>query len=150
MFSFIYSSAWGTWAYLAACGLLWLFLTALWVGSLQPGFPGWLASHPRLMVALLGTDRMPAKPSRTLTRFYFFLAGGWTWILAWSWWLGPLIKEQFFRDVTTTKAYEIARISTIIVVAAYAATGFFAIGKAVSIWFKEIYAPSPNPGVPPK
>jgi hypothetical protein len=125
--------------YYAACAVLWALLAALWVASRQEGFPAWLEAHPKAMLALLGVSQLPKNALRTLRRFYFYLSGGWTWILVWSWWLGPWVKVYFFRSVTTSKGYDIARMSTMIVIASYAAAGFYAIGRGITIWFKEIY-----------
>ncbi|MBN1594871.1 hypothetical protein JW933_02990 [candidate division FCPU426 bacterium] len=128
--------------YYLACGLVWLGLTILASMAVRQGFPEWLRSHPKTMVCLLGTNRMPAKPVRTLRRFYLFLCGGFTWLLVWSWWIMPPVKNFFFKSIPTPVAFKIARISTLVVVIAYAAAGFFAIGRAVTIWFKEIYRPA--------
>ncbi len=125
--------------YYIACMIIWLGLTGAAAAALRPGFPEWLEAHPRVMLYLLGINRLPLNPSRTLKRFYLFLAGGWTWILVWSWWWMPLLKDYFFRSTPTPIAFRIARISTLIVVGAYAAVGFFAIGRSLTIWFKDIY-----------
>lgn len=133
-------------AYYSAAVLLWVFLAVMAVGTLRPGFTAWLQAHPRVRLNLLGTNQLPKNPERVLRRFYLFLAGGWTWILVWAWWLMPAIRAWFFKRVTTGKGYETAKIATLIVLAAYAVTGFYAIGKAVSIWFREIYAPESASG----
>lgn len=134
----------GTILYYAACVVLWLGLTALALLVLRPGFIAWLEARPGLRVWLLGTDRMPDKPAHTLRRFYWFLDGGWTWLLVWSWWLMPALRDHFFRSATQPAALQTARLSSIIVVLAYAATGFFAIGRGITIWYREIYAPLPR------
>jgi hypothetical protein len=135
----------GTMLYYTACVVLWLGLTALALLALRPGFSAWLEARPGVRVWLLGTDRMPDRPVRTLRRFYWFLDGGWTWLLVWSWWLMPALKNYFFRSATQPAALQTARLSSIIVVLAYAATGFFAIGRGITIWYREIYAPLPRP-----
>ena len=91
------------------------------------------------MVLLLGIDRLPLNPIRTLRRFYLFLSGGWIWLLVWSWGLMPLLKNVFYRNLPSLKAYQTARLATLILLIAYSAFGFFCIGKALNIWFKEIY-----------
>jgi len=126
--------------YYFACVFLWAGLIILAVMAIRPGFPEWLRAHPQIMVLLLGTNQMPAKPVRTLRRFYLFLTGGWTWLLVWSWWLMPAIRDFFFRSTPNPTAFQIARISSIIVILAYAGVGFFAIGRAITIWFREIYS----------
>lgn len=131
---------WEAWVYTIASALLWLFLATLGVAAWRPGFVEWLQGHPRLQMVLLGIDRLPSDPVRVLKRFYGFLAAGWTWILLWSWFLMPLLRTWFFRGVNGPRSFQLAQIATLIVVVAYAATGFFSIGKAVSIWYREIYA----------
>ncbi len=128
--------------YYAACIILWLGLTALAIMAGRRDFPLFLAARPRLMVLLLGTNRMPSRPLRTLRRFYWFLDGGWTWLLVWSWWLMPWVRDFFYRSTPNPTAFHIARISSIIIVLLYAIVGFFAIGRAITIWFREIYNPA--------
>lgn len=125
--------------YYSASILLWLFLALMAWASLQPGFVAWLRRNEKWMIVLLGTNQMPQKPEKTLKRFYLFLVGGWTWLLAWSWWLMPVIKTFFFREINNPTALRISRLSSMIVLLAYAGVGFFCIAKAVTIWFKEIY-----------
>ncbi|MEW6516352.1 MAG: hypothetical protein AB1439_05535 [candidate division FCPU426 bacterium] len=132
----------GTLLYYAACLALWLGLTVMALLVLRRDFIAWLEARPGLRVWLLGTDRMP--PARTIQRFYWFLDGGWTWILVWSWWLMPALREYFFRSATQPAALQTARLSSIIVVLSYAATGFFAIGRGITIWYREIYSPVPD------
>jgi hypothetical protein len=126
-------------AYYGISVFLWVLLAALGFGSLHPRFAAWLAAHPRTQLWLLGIDRLPAKPVLTLRRFYLFLSGGWTWLLLWSWWLMPLLKNSFYRNVPSLKAYQTARLATLILLVSYSAFGFYCIGKALNIWFKEIY-----------
>ncbi|MCK5243237.1 hypothetical protein KAR34_12385 [bacterium] len=128
--------------YYLACAFLWSGLMSLVVMAWRPGFPEWLTAHPKVMVLLLGTDQLPRRPVLTLRRFYLFLTCGFTWLLVWSWWLMPVIKDFFFRSTPTPTAWQVARISSIIVVLGYAAVGFYGIGKAITIWFKEIYSPT--------
>jgi uncharacterized membrane protein SirB2 len=128
-------------AYYVACGLLFSGLMTMVIMSIRPGFPEWLTQHSKLMMVLLGTNQLPKRPVRTLRRFYIFLTAGFTWLLVWSWWLMPLVKDFFFKSTPTPAAWQVARISSIIVVLAYAAAGFYWIGKAITIWFKEIYSP---------
>lgn len=125
--------------YYNAAATLCLGLITLAGLSFWPGFPAWLEKHPKVMLALLGINVLPLRPARTLKRFYLFLAGGLVWLLAWSWWLMPWLKRMFFHAVNSSRAYEYARISTLIVMAAYSALGFFCIGRAIFIWLKEIY-----------
>ncbi|MCD4814139.1 hypothetical protein K8S19_10665 [bacterium] len=125
--------------YYSASILLWVFLAVMAWAALRSGFPKWLREHEQAMLVLLGTNQMPANPEKTLRRFYLFLGGGWTWLLIWSWWLMPVVKDFFFREVSNPAALQISRISSGIVLFAYAGVGFFWIGKAVTIWFKEIY-----------
>lgn len=134
----------GSILYYTACAVLWLGLTSLALLVLRPGFITWLEARPGLRVWLLGTDRMPDRPARTLRRFYWFLDGGWTWLLVWSWWLMPALRDYFFRSATQPAALQTARLSGIIVMLSYAAAGFFAIGRGITIWYREIYAPLPR------
>lgn len=127
------------WVYYGASIFLAVLLAALGLVSLHPGFADWLGTHPRAMVLLLGIDELPPKAVRTLRRFYLYLSGGWVWLLAWSWWLMPILKNIFYRHVPSLKAYQTARLATLVLLLAYSAFGFFCIGKAINIWFKEIY-----------
>lgn len=129
-------------SYFVACSLIWMGLMVLVWFAFRTNFAQWLTNHRKAFFYLLGVQKLPNQPEKTLKRFYGFLAGGWTWILLWSWWFMPELKDYFFQSVETALAYKIARWSTLIVVAGYAAVGFFAIGKAITIWFKEIYAPT--------
>lgn len=131
-----------TWIYYLASCWLWLGLTVLVIFALRPGFPEWLRKHPAAMVKLLGTDRMPDQPGRTLRRFYLFLYSGFTWLLAWSWWVMPAVKKYLYQAVTSEQTYQIARYSTLGVYALYAAVGFFAIARGIMLWFKKIYGPA--------
>jgi hypothetical protein len=127
------------WAYYGVSIALAALLAVLGLASLHPRFADWLGARPRVMILLLGINQLPLKPVRTLRRFYLFLSGGWLWLLAWSWWLMPWLKNLFYRNVPSLKAYQVARTATLILLVAYSAFGFYAIGKALNIWFKEIY-----------
>lgn len=131
---------WGWIVYWVVAVLLWLFLTVMAVWSLFPGLARWLAARPRAQVFLLGINQMPDEPEKTLRRFYLYLDIGWTWLLLWSWWLMPWLKTWFYRGVASEKAYQLARVSTLVVLVAYSAFGFFCIGRAISLWFRRIYA----------
>jgi hypothetical protein len=126
------------------------FLLTLLLGSLAsaaawPGFPQWLTQHPRLMLALLGINLLPPDPVKTLRRFYWFLAGGWAWILVWTWWVMPSLREYFFSTAHSGQTMEMARWSTQLIMGAYAAVGFFAIGRSLIIWYREIYNRADRP-----
>jgi len=125
--------------YYVASVILWLGLTILAVGALFPGFVRWLSAHPQGMVLLLGVNRLPENAERILRRFYLYLDIGWTWLLVWSWWLMPWFKNFFYHNVNSERAFQVARYSTLIVLVAYSVFGFFCIGRAISIWFKQIY-----------
>ena len=126
-------------AYYGISVLLWVLLAALGLSSLHPRFADWLREHPRALLLLLGINQLPLQPARTLRRFYLLLSGGWTWLLVWYWWLMPLLKNNFYRNVSTLKAYQTARLATLILLVAYSAFGFYCIGKALNLWLKEIY-----------
>jgi hypothetical protein len=132
--------------YYGACALLWVGLTGLAVWSFQPSLAAWFAVHPRARAWLLGLERLPEDAPRVLRTFYLYLAGGWTWLLVWSWWLLPWFKLQFYRSAATAQAYRVARISMLVLVAATAVFGFFCIGKAIQVWRRDLYAPSLKPG----
>lgn len=131
--------AWLNSLYYGLSVLLWVILFALGMCSLHQQFATWLQLHPKVMLWILGINRLPTKPVRTLRRFYLFLASGWTWLLVWSWWIMPVLKNYYYYNLNSLKSYQIARISLMIILAAYSAFGFFCIGKSLSIWFKEIY-----------
>jgi hypothetical protein len=125
--------------YYGASVFLAVLLVVLGLASLHPRFADWLGDRPKVMILLLGINLLPLKPVRTLRRFYLFLSGGWIWLLVWSWWLMPWLKNLFYHNVPSLKAYQMARISTLILLVAYSAFGFYCIGKALNIWYKEIY-----------
>jgi hypothetical protein len=132
--------------YYGACALLWAGLTTLAVWSLRPSLAAWYGSHPRARAWLVGVERLPAQAPRALRAFYLYLAGGWTWLLVWSWWLLPWFKLVFYRSAGTARAYQVARTSLLVMVVATAVFGFFCIGKAVQIWRRDLYLPSLRPG----
>ena len=123
--------------YYLACVLLWLGLTILALLSLSNRFYDYLTRHPKFTLYLLGINIVPAVAD--LKKFYLFLAGGWTWLLVWSWWLMPWLKEYFFKTVSNPPTLQIARISSLVVIVSYTGVGFFFIGKSLTIWFKKIY-----------
>jgi len=125
--------------YYVACAVLWVFLTGMAVLAFIPAFPDWLRAHRRVTLWLLGIDQLPAEPAPILRRFYVFLAGGWTWLLVWSWWLMPAVKDVFYRSIHSTRSYHIARTATFVVLLAYVVFGFYCIGRAIYIWMKKIY-----------
>jgi hypothetical protein len=130
---------WWDGLYLGLSLLLWVVLFGLGSCSLHPEFAGWLQQHPKVMTLLLGINQLPLKPVRTLRRFYLFLASGWTWLLVWSWWIMPALKNSFYHNLNSLKSFQMARISMLIILIAYSAFGFYCVGKALNIWFKEIY-----------
>jgi hypothetical protein len=135
------------WAlYYGVCGLLWVGLTSLAVWSLRPSLAAWYAVHPRALAWLVGLERLPPRAPQTLRTFYLYLAGGWTWLLVWSWWLLPWFKVRIYRGAATAHAYQIARTSVLILVVATAVFGFYCIGKAIQIWRRDLYVPSLRPG----
>lgn len=137
-------------AYYVASVLLWLFLAFFAVWAWRPSLAEWLTAHPRARLLLLGTDRMPENARSTLFKFYGYLALGWTWLLAWSWWLMPASRNYFFSRVDSERAFQAARISTLVVLTAYTVFGFYCIGRALSLWWKKIYGPAGNSGRGPQ
>jgi hypothetical protein len=127
-------------AYYGVSVALWVFLTGLAVLAWLPDFPARLERHPRAMLVLLGVNRLQPDARPQLRKFYSYLAGGWTWILVWSWWLMPLCKQKFYPAAHSLKAFQLARTSMMILMISYAAFGFFCIGKAIQIWMKKIYS----------
>ncbi len=130
---------WYNGIYYGLCVGLWVVLAGLGIASLIPGFAAWLGQRPKMMILFLGIDRMPEKPVSTLRRMYVYLALGWSWLMSWSWWIMPALKNVIYHDVASLKAMHIARISMLILLVTYSVFGFFCISKALKIWFKEIY-----------
>ncbi len=121
--------------------LIWLYLAVMVVLVWRTAFVDWLKGSAKGMYYLLGVGKLPDAPTSLLKRFFGYLWGGWTWILLWSWWLMPLLKKYFFKFISNEMSFKIAQISTLIVVIAYGAAGFFAIAKAIILWYKKIYQP---------
>ncbi len=121
--------------------LIWLYLAVLVVLVWRPAFVDWLQGSAKGMYYLLGVSRLPDHPTSLLKRFFGYLAGGWTWLLVWSWWLMPQLKLYFYKSISNEMSFKVARISTMVVLLAYGGVGFFAIAKAITIWYKKIYQP---------
>lgn len=128
--------------YFGFSGLLWSFLTIMVVLIWRNDFVNWLAQHEQARFYLLGVEKLPDQAKALLRKFYTYLFAGWTWILLWAWWIMPQLKDYFFRSVNNEVTLKVARISTLIVIISYAAVGFFAIAKAITLWYRKIYRPT--------
>lgn len=130
------------WIYYGLSILLWLFLITMLILIWRDDFWFWLTTNRQAGFYLLGVEKLSENSKPLARKFYSYLAAGWTWILIWAWWLMPMLKAYFFKSISNELTLKVARISTLIVVISYAAVGFFAIAKALTIWYRNIYSPT--------